>query len=85
MARYYCNICHLFDDEPGRDIYHCPFCNFCRQVRPVACALWVMGSRAVLGNKNQFASKWGARSMGIVGLKIQALFLVLSTLLSFLV
>jgi zinc finger protein-like protein len=31
MARYYCAICHLFDDEPGRDIYHCPFCNFCRR------------------------------------------------------
>ncbi|KAL4436350.1 hypothetical protein ABPG77_009912 [Micractinium sp. CCAP 211/92] len=33
MARYYCPICHLFDDEPGRHIYHCPFCNFCRQGR----------------------------------------------------
>lgn len=31
LARYYCNICHLFDDEPGRDIYHCPFCNVCRR------------------------------------------------------
>eukprot|EP00887_Chlorella_sp_A99_P004372 scaffold15.g4372.t1 len=31
MAAYYCSICHLFDDQPGRDIYHCPFCNFCRQ------------------------------------------------------
>lgn len=30
MAHYYCNICHLFDDEPGRQIYHCPFCNLCR-------------------------------------------------------
>ena len=30
LARYYCSICHLFDDEPGRDIYHCPFCNVCR-------------------------------------------------------
>jgi len=30
MARYYCGICHLFDDDPHRDIYHCPFCNFCR-------------------------------------------------------
>jgi hypothetical protein len=31
MARYYCSICHLFDDEPGRSIYHCPFCNVCRR------------------------------------------------------
>lgn len=30
MARYHCNICQLFDDEAGRDIYHCPFCNLCR-------------------------------------------------------
>ncbi|DBB01633.1 hypothetical protein WJX77_010630 [Trebouxia sp. C0004] len=30
MARYHCSICQLFDNEPGRDIYHCPFCNLCR-------------------------------------------------------
>lgn len=30
MARYYCGICHLWDDAPGRSIYHCPFCNLCR-------------------------------------------------------
>ena len=30
MARYYCSICNLWDDQPGRDIYHCPFCNLCR-------------------------------------------------------
>lgn len=28
MAKYFCNICKLFDDE--RTIYHCPFCNLCR-------------------------------------------------------
>lgn len=28
MARYYCRICKLFDDE--RKIYHCPYCNLCR-------------------------------------------------------
>ncbi|GJU04783.1 zinc finger protein BRUTUS-like protein isoform X1 [Tanacetum coccineum] len=28
MARYYCRICKMFDDE--RKIYHCPFCNLCR-------------------------------------------------------
>ncbi|KZV21692.1 hypothetical protein F511_02850 [Dorcoceras hygrometricum] len=28
MARFYCSICKLFDDE--RQIYHCPFCNLCR-------------------------------------------------------
>ena len=31
MASYYCNICHLFDDDTSKDIYHCPFCNFCRR------------------------------------------------------
>jgi zinc finger-like protein len=31
LSSYYCGICHLFDDEPGRDIYHCPFCNVCRR------------------------------------------------------
>ncbi|CAM9282159.1 unnamed protein product [Ectocarpus sp. 12 AP-2014] len=30
MARYYCGICHLFDDAPEKDIYHCPYCNVCR-------------------------------------------------------
>ena len=45
MARYYCSICHLFDDEPGRHIYHCPFCNFCRQVRRCA----ALGSSTSVG------------------------------------
>ena len=26
MARYFCSVCKFFDDEPGRSIYHCPFC-----------------------------------------------------------
>lgn len=29
MARHYCNICRLWDDEE-HPIYHCPFCNLCR-------------------------------------------------------
>ncbi|KAK9840584.1 hypothetical protein WJX81_003072 [Elliptochloris bilobata] len=33
MARYYCGICHLWDDEPAHAIYHCPFCNLCRRGR----------------------------------------------------
>ncbi|KAG6601280.1 Zinc finger protein BRUTUS, partial [Cucurbita argyrosperma subsp. sororia] len=28
MAKFYCSICKLFDDE--REVYHCPFCNLCR-------------------------------------------------------
>ncbi|CAH8355874.1 unnamed protein product [Eruca vesicaria subsp. sativa] len=28
MAKYFCNICKLYDDE--RKIYHCPYCNLCR-------------------------------------------------------
>ena len=30
MARHYCSICRLWDDEEERSIYHCPFCNLCR-------------------------------------------------------
>ena len=47
MARYYCSICHLFDDQPGRHIYHCPFCNFCRQVRSELDERWVRCRPAV--------------------------------------
>ncbi|KAF6159889.1 hypothetical protein GIB67_032973 [Kingdonia uniflora] len=28
MAKYFCNICKLYDDD--REIYHCPYCNLCR-------------------------------------------------------
>jgi zinc finger-like protein len=31
LAKYYCGICHLLDDDPCKEIYHCPFCNFCRR------------------------------------------------------
>ena len=31
MAAYYCSICHLWDDNPEHSIYHCPYCNLCRQ------------------------------------------------------
>lgn len=30
FSRYSCNICHFYDDSPGKSIYHCPFCNVCR-------------------------------------------------------
>ncbi|GJQ10884.1 hypothetical protein GpartN1_g2675.t1 [Galdieria partita] len=30
MARYYCPICKLFDDDSSRNIYHCHSCNVCR-------------------------------------------------------
>ena len=29
FAKYYCSICHLYDDS-SKKIYHCPFCNVCR-------------------------------------------------------
>mmetsp|Transcript_2827 Transcript_2827/g.4106 ORF Transcript_2827/g.4106 Transcript_2827/m.4106 type:complete len:311 (-) Transcript_2827:145-1077(-) len=31
MARYFCKICNLFDDECDRDIYHCDECGLCRR------------------------------------------------------
>jgi zinc finger protein-like protein len=35
LARYYCGICHLFEDGHAeeRPVYHCPFCNVCRRGR----------------------------------------------------
>jgi len=30
MAKYYCNVCKFYDDDPEKDIYHCPHCNICR-------------------------------------------------------
>eukprot|EP00741_Cyanophora_paradoxa_P022524 tig00021464_g21750.t1 len=33
LARYYCHICKFFDDDGGKWIYHCPFCNICRMGR----------------------------------------------------
>lgn len=30
MARYFCPICKLLDDDPCRNIYHCHSCNVCR-------------------------------------------------------
>ena len=30
FAFYYCNICHLFSDNPASEIYHCEKCNICR-------------------------------------------------------
>lgn len=33
FAKWYCKICHLYDDSPTKKIYHCPFCNVCRAGR----------------------------------------------------
>mmetsp|Transcript_42126 Transcript_42126/g.101316 ORF Transcript_42126/g.101316 Transcript_42126/m.101316 type:complete len:945 (+) Transcript_42126:261-3095(+) len=30
FARYYCDICHLYDDRQTVNIFHCPYCNTCR-------------------------------------------------------
>lgn len=32
-ARYYCNICKLWDDHPTKSIYHCNDCGICRRGR----------------------------------------------------
>jgi len=31
FAKYSCTICRLYDDDPTKDIYHCPYCNVCRK------------------------------------------------------
>lgn len=30
FARYFCDVCKFYDDEQGKDIYHCPDCGICR-------------------------------------------------------
>jgi hypothetical protein len=30
VARYYCDTCKLWDDNPNRSIYHCDKCGICR-------------------------------------------------------
>jgi hypothetical protein len=34
-ARYYCNICKLWDDKPTKSIYHCADCGICRRGRGI--------------------------------------------------
>lgn len=31
MARYYCGVCHLFDDDASHSIFHCDGCGICRR------------------------------------------------------
>lgn len=31
LAHYYCDICHLWDDDERRNIYHCDKCRICRR------------------------------------------------------
>lgn len=40
LARYFCGICHLFDDGKGKSIYHCPYCNVCRVGRGLGLDYW---------------------------------------------
>ncbi|TMW64952.1 hypothetical protein Poli38472_009119 [Pythium oligandrum] len=30
FARYYCDVCKFYDDDPNKDIYHCEKCKICR-------------------------------------------------------
>jgi len=30
MAKYYCDVCHLWDNTPHKNIFHCEKCHLCR-------------------------------------------------------
>ena len=30
MSSYYCSICHLWENNPNKSIYHCVDCKICR-------------------------------------------------------
>jgi hypothetical protein len=40
LSRYYCDICHLHDNAPDKDIYHCPYCNVCRLGKGLGVDFW---------------------------------------------
>lgn len=33
LARYYCDLCKLWDDDPNKASYHCDKCGLCRSGR----------------------------------------------------
>lgn len=45
-ARYYCDLCKLWDDDPQKSIYHCNDCGICRVGQGLGkdffhCAVWI--------------------------------------------
>lgn len=40
MARFYCDICRLWTDDPARPIYHCDKCGLCRVGRGLGIDNW---------------------------------------------
>jgi Zinc-ribbon/Ring finger domain len=39
FAKYFCRICHLYDDR-SRPIFHCPYCNTCRMGLGLGIDFW---------------------------------------------
>ena len=52
-ARYYCDVCKLWDDDPQKSIYHCDDCGICRVGQGLGkdffhCGVWMCpGSHAI--------------------------------------
>lgn len=52
-ARYYCDVCKLWDDDPQKSIYHCDDCGICRVGQGLGkdffhCVVWIRPeSRAI--------------------------------------
>lgn len=45
-ARYYCDVCKLWDDDPQKSIYHCDDCGICRVGQGLGkdffhCVVWI--------------------------------------------
>lgn len=62
-ARYYCDVCKLWDDDPQKSIYHCNDCGICRVGQglgkdffhcevcpPTGCAVWRYGFGLMMGS-----------------------------------
>ncbi len=65
LARHYCAICHLFDDDPSHEIYHCPFCNVCRRGAGLGVdAVHCMGCNACMAPELHARHRCTERALG---------------------
>jgi RING finger and CHY zinc finger domain-containing protein 1 len=74
FAKYYCDVCHLFENNPQKEIFHCKQCGICRignsesYVHCSKCNLCI--NKEVYNNHKCFVNTWNDCSVCMEELKI---------------